>query len=72
MDDVLYTIVPNGEIFPEDNTTSANGYQDILYNNIHMQVEPVEWNKFKIIRLYSTDPAHYLEPTLQPGSIINI
>ena len=70
MDDVLYTIMPISTIFEED--TDLGNYQEIIYDGIQMQVEHINLNKFKIIRLYSTDPADYLKPYLQPGEIINI
>ncbi|NMA01997.1 MAG: hypothetical protein GX923_05460 [Clostridia bacterium] len=70
MDDVLYTIMPISTIFEED--TKPGNYQEIIYDGIQMQVEHIHLNKFKIIRLYSTDPADYLKTYLQPGEIINI
>ena len=37
-----------------------------------MQVEPLGWNKFRVIRLYSTDPQDFLNDELQPGAIISL
>ena len=71
-DDVLYTMVPPTTIFGENSDNSSYEYQDISFNGIQMQVETMEWNRARIIRLYSTDPSHYLDPTLQPGNIIKL
>lgn len=70
MEDVLYTIIPVTSIFEED--IDLGTYQDIIYEGIQMQVEHINLNNFKIIRLYSTDPADYLKPDLQPGKIVNV
>lgn len=69
MADVLYTNVPREVILKEDE--EKFNFQDIEYNGIQMQVEPLEWNKFRVVRLYSTDLTNYLNPNLQPGSIIS-
>lgn len=68
MEDVLYTTVPLEVILHEE--VEAQNYQDIEYNGIQMQVEPLDWNQFRIVRIYSTDLSNYLNPTLEPGSIV--
>ncbi|SMB96032.1 YlzJ-like protein [Desulfonispora thiosulfatigenes DSM 11270] len=68
MADVLYTNVPLEVIMYEE--PEPQNYQDIEYNGIQMQVEPLGWNKFRVVRIYSTDLSNYLNPVLQPGSIV--
>jgi len=69
--DILYTTYPMEIILEDKSQEHELNFQYISYQGINMQVEPVGWNKFKVIRLYSTDPAHYLDYNLQPGSIIS-
>jgi len=69
--DVMYTTYPMELILEDKSKEHQFNFQDINYQGIDMQVEPLEWNKFRVIRLYSTDPAHYLDNNLQPGSIIS-
>jgi len=70
--DVLYTPFPLELILEDKSKEVELNFQEIRYNGVEMQVEPIGWNKFKVIRLYSTDPAHYLDSKLQPGSIISV
>lgn len=70
--DVIYTTYPLDMIFEEQNKEGQFNFQNINYQGIDMQVETLGWNKFRIIRLYSTDPQDYLENDLLPGSIISI
>ncbi|MDN5323277.1 MAG: hypothetical protein PWQ67_1731 [Clostridia bacterium] len=69
--DVIYTTYPLDLVLENKGQEEEFNFQYISYNGIEMQVEPVGWNKFKIIRLYSTDLKHYLDSNLQPGSIIS-
>lgn len=70
--DVLYTTFPLDLVLKEKTEENQFNFQNINYQGIDMQVEPLGYNKFRIIRLYSTNPQHYLENNLQPGSIISI
>ncbi|MGI6227550.1 MAG: YlzJ-like family protein [Peptococcales bacterium] len=69
--DVLYTTYPLDMVL-EENKENQITLKNISYQGIEMQVEPLEFNKFRIVRLYSTDPQDYLDANLQPGSIISI
>ncbi|MDK2823083.1 MAG: hypothetical protein PWP71_1001 [Clostridia bacterium] len=69
--DVIYTTYPLDLVLENKGQEEEFNFQYISYNGIEMQVEPVGWNKFKIIRLYCTDLKHYLDSNLQPGSIIS-
>lgn len=70
--DVIYTTYPLDMVLEEKTQEKQYNYKNINYQGIDMQIEPLGWNKFRIIRLYSTDPQHYLECDFQPGSIITL
>lgn len=45
-------------------------YSDVTINGISMQVEFLGSARARIIRLYSGDLNHYLNPLFTPGSVI--
>ncbi|WP_068774682.1 YlzJ-like family protein [Paenibacillus sp. FJAT-26967] len=64
-----YSIVPEELVYEgwEDNKPA---FRDIEVGGVLMQVEPVEEGRVRIIRLYSPDPSHYLNPGLAPGNVL--
>jgi len=70
--DVIYTPFPLDMVLEEKDKENQFNFQNINYLGIDMQVEPLGWNKFRVIRLYSPNPQHYLVEDLQPGSIISV
>ncbi|MFZ5943637.1 MAG: YlzJ-like family protein [Bacillota bacterium] len=71
MKDVIYTILPLDLVLKDFTQDKEPSFQNVIYEGVEMQVEPLEWNQFRIIRLLSTNPSHYLDNNLQPGSIIS-
>jgi len=45
-------------------------YINVEISGVQMQVEALEAGKARIIRLYSPNPADYLNPAWVPGSIV--
>lgn len=68
---ILYTISPYEHIFPEQLETLEN-YKTITYNGIPVVVECQNQTSLRIDRIMSTDPAHYLDQNIQPGTIISL
>jgi hypothetical protein len=66
---ILYTMMPNELVFPaqEDMFTQQ---QFIEMNGVSMIVEKNEEQQYRIVRLLSTDPQHYLSEEYMPGMII--
>lgn len=62
--------MPEELIFPTDETQYAN-QQVIEMNGVSMMVEKNE-DQFRIVRLLSTDPQHYLSEDYCPGTMISI
>ena len=70
---LLYTIYDPNLIFNNQNIndTQANtSYCETNVDGIMVQVSHDNNNDFCIERVISTNPADYLNPKLQPGSII--
>jgi len=65
---ILYTIMPYEHIYPED--TQASNLELISWNGIPLFAEREE-NRYKVVRILSTDPAHYLNQQITPGQFIS-
>ncbi|MDQ0217019.1 ribonuclease [Peribacillus cavernae] len=66
---ILYTMTPMDQIFPTDESVYSR-YMMITYNGVQLLAERQENNGYRVDRILSTDPAVYLEQSIQPGSII--
>ena len=64
---ILYTIVdPDVTWYNEESTKTM----EITYKGVQIEVKKIDEKHFMINRIFSTDLKHYLNPELQPGSII--
>lgn len=68
---ILYTMIPHDQIFPtaEDEYTK---YVTVTVGGVQLSAEMQENNGYRVNRILSTDPAHYLDQSIQPGSTIHI
>lgn len=67
---VIHSIVPLEIILDGHDQLAAP--DEIEYGGVIMHVERLGGGQARIVRLISPDPAHYLQPHLQPGSIITL
>lgn len=67
----LYTIASIESLFPEL-FNEERQFILIQRGDLQIQVEPIDGMQGRIVRLISTDPAHYLQPALQPGMLVNL
>jgi hypothetical protein len=68
---ILYTIMPQELVYP----TRDEEYQRqkmVKVNGVSMLVQDNGSMGYEIIRLFSTDPQHYLQEQYSPGSRIQI
>lgn len=68
---ILHTTIPQELIFGRDTTHNVIE-QSILYNGVPMMVEPVSGSEFRITRILSTNPYHYLDQQLTPGATLSL
>ncbi|KPL61083.1 YlzJ-like family protein [Rossellomorea vietnamensis] len=66
---ILYTMVPNDMVFPTDES-EFSGQMMINYQGVPLLVQQ-EKNNYRIIRVMSSDPAHYLNDQICPGEYLN-
>lgn len=68
---ILYTMTPLDQIFPSDEDVFSR-YVAVNYNGVQLLAIKQEDNDYRVDRILSTDPAHYLDGTIQPGAIIRL
>ncbi|AZV42331.1 YlzJ-like family protein [Peribacillus asahii] len=65
----LYTIMPHEHVHPHQHE-ALTAYFEIMYNGIPVMVEHDGGTMLRIDRILSTDPAHFLQESVQPGQSI--
>lgn len=68
---MLHTIVPL-EVVLDNSFSDLPQQQIIKIDGVQLMVEPIDLWEVKVIRVISSNPAHYLEPRFQPGSSIKL
>lgn len=67
---ILYTMMPQDLIFPID--AEAYGKQKMVYRQgVPLLVEAVDQQNVQVVRILSSDPQHYLDAAICPGSKIS-
>lgn len=67
----LYTIMPQELIFQMD-ASEFERQKQVMYDGIPLIVELTKDPAYRVIRVLSSDPDHYLDSRFTPGSIIPI
>lgn len=65
---ILWTVLPVELVLAEESFSSP--YEEIEYDGVKMLVEKSSDTEARIVRLLSSDPAHFLRPDLQPGCLL--
>lgn len=68
---ILYTMTPHDQIFPA-NEDEYSRYVTVTVGGVQLSAVMEENNGYRVDRILSTDPAHYLDQSIQPGSAIHI
>ncbi len=68
---ILYTTIPLEHVFPANETEYTN-QQTIEINGGLLVVEPISQTEYKVVRLISSDPGHYLNENYCPGTIVQL
>lgn len=68
---ILYTMVPHEQVFPPSGEGAVNQMM-VSYNGIPIMAEYTENHEYRIVRVMSTDPSHYMVPECLPGSTISL
>ncbi|RDI47397.1 YlzJ-like family protein [Falsibacillus pallidus] len=66
---ILYTSMPQELIFPPGENT-FDSTKMITWNGIPLMVQKCDQG-YRVMRIMSSDPSHYLTPECEPGQYIN-
>lgn len=67
---ILYTIVPPEHIYPQD-FEALSGQMMMNYNGIPLLVEKEEGFSYRVVKIVSSDPNHFLRDDCCPGTRIS-
>lgn len=67
---ILYSIVPSEVVFGDYSANPVSASMEMDYMGYRVQVSALPNNQYVINRLISTSPKAYLDPRLQPGTVI--
>jgi hypothetical protein len=67
---ILYTMMPEEMIFPAENQENASPLM-MNYNGVPVLAEMADGGSYRIVRILSTDPSHFLKPDCAPGTKIS-
>ncbi|MEW9050724.1 MAG: YlzJ-like family protein [Neobacillus sp.] len=67
---ILYTMMPQELIFPSETETFSNQHS-VTYQGISLLVEAVDQQNVQVVRILSSDPQHFLNAEICPGSKIS-
>jgi len=65
---ILYTHLPLEQVLAGLDELEAP--QDIAFENVMLQVQPLPGGKGRVVRLISPRPEDYLNPRYAPGAVI--
>ncbi len=70
---ILYTIYDHNVVMgssPSDNTENSLNYSEISIDGVQVEVSRYGNSDYQVQRIISTNPYDYLNPKIQPGTII--
>lgn len=67
----MYTVMPHEVIWQDGTSHEPSLTTELQIGSLLMQVEPMDGNKAKIVRLLNGELADYLNPLYAPGSTIS-
>lgn len=68
---ILYTMMPQELIFP-CNESDFGKQLEVVVDGIPLMVEKTEDNEYRVVRVMSTNPEHFLDSRCMPGAKISI
>jgi hypothetical protein len=66
---IMWTVVPMDIVFYQSEPPPA--YEELIYAGTNMLVEKLSPTQCRIVRILTTNPADYLRPEIQPGTVLN-
>ncbi|HHU69597.1 MAG TPA: hypothetical protein GXZ31_04750 [Thermoanaerobacterales bacterium] len=60
------------ELVVENMDKTDYNFIEVEIDGIKMIMEPIEFNKWRIVRVISSNPYDFVNPLYQPGQILNL
>lgn len=67
---ILYTMMPQELIFPAEEVTPSKQMM-VTFQGIPLLVEMSDQQNVQVVRVMSSDPQHFMDDRLNPGSKIS-
>lgn len=64
---IIYSIIPEEIIFPEDGNTKDDLQDIVVEDGVILETRHSYGGMYEVVRVISTDPAHYLKTMYSPG-----
>jgi hypothetical protein len=68
---ILYTMMPQELIYPYDENEFKNS-MSITYDGVPLMVQRTAENDYRVVRVLSSDPKHFLDSRYSPGAKISL
>lgn len=68
---ILYSIIPDSIVYGDSSFNTATQMVELVHMGCRVEACPVSDHRYRIHRVISTNPTDFLNPQLQPGSIID-
>lgn len=71
---ILYTMMPRELVYPEEAAEQQGASNQMLvqYQGVPVLAEQEDGMNYRIVRVMSTDPSHYLNEMCTPGTKISL
>lgn len=67
---MMHTIVPLEQVMQEPDSKPA-ATREVVIQGIVMEIEPIDEQQARIVRIHSPRPNDYLNPAYMPGTVFN-
>ncbi|GIQ68582.1 hypothetical protein XYCOK13_14060 [Xylanibacillus composti] len=68
---MIHTIVPLEQVMQEPVDSQRAPTREVVINGITMEIEPIDEQQARIVRIFSPRPNDYLNPAYMPGTVFN-
>lgn len=67
---MMHTIIPLEQVMQEPDRKPA-ATKEVVIQGIVMEIEPIDEQQARIVRIHSPRPNDYLNPAYMPGTVFN-
>ncbi len=68
---MMHTVVPMEQVMQELEDNKRAPTREVVINGITMEIESIDEQQARIVRIHSPRPNDYLNPAYMPGAVFN-